>query len=365
MVRDRMGCLTGFSKFILFVLGCSALGAMILIRVRRDDWSWLNDVVDKDVTVSWATIGTVFGSGIAVFIISILLRLFPILQVLTWTPMPIALVAALWMVEGVPVAQMLLMLEAAFAASIIGVVFDTTLILLLPRLKFQSRRLNGILLWCIVLSCTIGAGIGAVYASNYIVVAFSLGVFASALNILNIPRENTVSIEKCCTVNSCKCCSCRIFCQAVQEHIIAIPFVWILLTVSVILQEFKEYRAAGIISNAPCLHFMVAFMLWTTTEKANDLTESVISMVDNIGIGSVAVFSSSVFTGIFWQGLSTETSFTQWQIFWVAIGVSLSVSLIMFLRVCVNKGGDTIEATATKFTRAPVREPRYTQPLLL
>ena len=64
-------------------------------------------------------------------------------------------------------------------------------------------------------------------------------------------------------------------------------------------------------------------------------------MVDNIGIGSVAVFSSSVFTAIFWQGLTHHSQV--WGLFATAVGVSLAVSVIMYFYTWVPSAKERLK----------------------
>ena len=78
-------------------------------------------------------------------------------------------------------------------------------------------------------------------------------------------------------------------------------------------------------------------------------------MVDNIGIGSVAVFSSSVFTAIFWQGLTHHTG--AWAIFGTAVGVALAVSVIMYFYTWVPSAKERIKVR--KIVKGEVEGTRF------
>ncbi len=273
--------------------------------------------------LSWTSTITTFLSGPLILAFAYFIQRNPKYQMLTWIPVPIALVAALWIIEGLESETLQEMLQAAFAATSIGVIFDATLLI---GISLGLKKA----LWPVVVVFTIIASVAAYFAAGDVVAAFCIGVFAAAVNILNIPHITT---PICQTSTS----------TPTDPQWIIIPLVWVLLGISVILQELKYYRLAGIISNAPCMHFVVAFMMWWTSThaKKEDLTTAVLFMVDNIGIGSVAVFSSSVFTAIFWQGLTHHTG--AWTIYGTAVGVALAVSVIMYFYTWVPSAKERIK----------------------
>jgi len=294
---------------VAWTLGIGALLVLISLSAKI----LLYNVFPTDTKVSWYSTGITFATGPSVLLFSRFIQRNPKLQVLTWIPVPIALVSALWIVEETMENVLQEMLQAAFAATFIGVAFDATLLIGI------STDLKSYVLWPVVTCATVVATVSAYFAATNVVAAFCLGVVAAAMNILNIPHI-TKPLSNTSTRSS-------------EPAWVIIPLVWVLLTTSIILQELEFYTAAGIISNAPCMHFVVAFMLWWTSthgtaDNNEKLVDTVLLMVDNIGIGSVAVFSSSVFTAIFWQGLTHHSNI--WMMFGIAVGVSLAVSVIMY-----------------------------------
>ena len=289
-----------------WLIGVGALGALGAF------WA-------ADMGINVFTMVTVFVSGFSVLLLSEIIQRNPRLQLLTWTPLPIAFVVALWIIEDVPRDHMIIMSRAAFATSLIGVVFDVVLLRLF--------NLPGRLLWPIVLTVTLGTSVGVYYAAGDESVAFIVGIMAAALNVQNIPHMEVGDDIACACAFRLQCCC------PLQTNVIVVPFVWVLLTASVLLQELGEYRVAGMVSNMPCLHFVVASALWYTSHDASkdkdSLKERVVSMVDNIGIGSVAVFSSSVFTIIFLHIIKEDT-WGIWTAFGTAVGASLLVSLVFY-----------------------------------
>lgn len=290
-----------------WTLGVLALGALVYL------------IADDAYDMQWSTGVSVFVSGFTVLLLSEIINRNPRLQLLTWTPLPIAFVAALWILEGVPTEHMVTMMRAAFATSFIGVAFDVAL------LNLVDRGLPNAGLWAIVALVTSAATVTAYFAAGDVLASFCLGIVAAAMNLQNIPHMRPGDTIVCACVCS-RCEDCRL-----RTSTIVIPFVWILLTISVVLQEFQLYRWAGLLSNAPCLHFVVAVMLWTTTRdlEGAELARSVLTMKDNVGIGSVAVFSSSVFTAVFWRGLN-DGAWDVWTLYATAVTISLAVSFILY-----------------------------------
>ena len=306
-----------------WALGLASISLLVCLasHIRLGDW------FPETTDITWTSTITTIITGPAVLLFSRCVQRNAKLQMLTWVPVPIALVTALWIVEGTSEETLQEMLQAAFAATFIGVAFDATLLIGIS-LRFKK------ILWLLVCCVTILAIVAAYLAAGDINAAFCLGIIAAAMNILNIPHI-TNQPAKNNSHNSGK------------TAWVVIPLVWLLLTTSIILHELGYYRAAGIISNAPCMHFVVAFMLWWTSTHTNtilkkdDLMDTVLFMVDNIGIGSVAVFSSSVFTAIFWQGLTHHSSV--WGLFITAISVSLAVSVIMYFYTWVPSAKERIK----------------------
>lgn len=294
-----------------WLVGLTCIALLVCLSAQI----WIIDWFPTDTHITWvSTISTLVTAPIILLFATCIQRKSE-LQMFTWVPIPIAGVTALWLAEDVSQNVLQEMLQAAFAATFIGVAFDTTLQLGILKIK------NDVLLWVLVALVTILSIFGAYLAALNAVAAFSLGMFATFMNIVNIPHiSQTRRVAQIKTSTSSS-----------PPPFIIIPLVWILLTATVLLQEFEFYREAGILSNAPCMHFIVAFMLWWTSthDAQEDLADKVLHMIENIGMGSVAVFSSAVFTAIFWQGL-THLSMSIWWIFVIAVTVSLSVSLVMF-----------------------------------
>ena len=322
-----------------------ALGTLsLLILISLSAKILLYDMFPEGTNISWYSTGITIATGPGVLFFSGIIQGKPILQVATWIPVPIALVSALWIVEDTSEDVLQEMLQAAFAATFIGVAFDATLLIGI------SIGLKSIVLWIIVTCATIVAIISAYFAATNVVAAFCLGVVAAAMNILNIPHiTRPFSNTSTSSSKPVSCCRDSDICSKWCKNNIIIPLVWVLLASSIILQELKYYTAAGIISNAPCMHFIVAFMLWWTSTHnqigdKKDLVDTVLLMVDNIGIGSVAVFSSSVFTAILWQGLTHHSNI--WMSFGIAVCVSLAVSVIMYFYTWVPSAKERYQIIA-------------------
>lgn len=313
-----------------WALGLTSISLLVCLALHVQLGDWFPDTTD----VTWTSTVTTIITGPAVLLFSRCVQRNAKLQMFTWVPVPIALVTALWIVEGTSEDTLQEMLQAAFAATFIGVAFDATLLIGIS-LRFKK------FLWVLVCGITVLA-IGAAYlAAGDVNAAFCLGIIAAAMNILNIPHITTQSAKSTSTSTG-------------KTAWVIIPLVWLLLTTSIILQELGYYRAAGIISNAPCMHFVVAFMLWWTSThtKKEDLTDTVLFMVDNIGIGSVAVFSSSVFTAIFWQGLTHHSQV--WGLFATAVGVSLAVSVIMYFYTWVPSAKERLKVDEVEKGKVPL-----------
>lgn len=314
-----------------WALGLTSISLLVCLALHVQLGDWLSGATH----VTWTSTITTIVTGPAVLLFSRCVQRNAKLQMFTWVPVPIALVTALWIVEGTSEDTLQEMLQAAFAATFIGVAFDATLLIGIS-LRFKK------FLWVLVCGITVLA-IGAAYlAAGDVNAAFCLGIIAAAMNILNIPHITTQSAKTTSTSTSGK------------TAWVIVPLVWLLLTTSIILQELGYYRAAGIISNAPCMHFFVAFMLWWTSThtKKEDLTDTVLFMVDNIGIGSVAVFSSSVFTAIFWQGLTHHSRV--WGLFVTAVGVSLAVSVIMYFYTWVPSAKERLKVKEVVNGKVPL-----------
>ena len=121
--------------------------------------------------------------------------------------------------EGLDSETLQEMLQAAFAATSIGVIFDATLLI---GISLGLKKA----LWPVVVAFTVIASMIAYFAAGDVVAAFCIGVFAAAVNILNIPHITT-PFPKTSTTTPAK------------PQWIIIPLVWVLLGISVILQELK------------------------------------------------------------------------------------------------------------------------------
>ena len=299
-----------FANIFVWLLGLSSITLMISLASKSFVMDWF---ADPKPNVTWTSAVTTIATGPFVLLCAFAIERNVKLQMFTWAPLPIALIVALWIFEDTSREDLQDALQAAFSASAIGVIFDVSLLICISQ---GIRKW----LWWIVIGCTIASCFVAYAAAGDRIFSLCLGIIAAAMNILNIPHMGGGTSTSTPTPKNNS--------SPGGVAVLVIPFVWTLLTTSVVLQQLGYLRAAGIISNAPCLHFVVAFMLWWTSTHSDDLKTSVLLMMDNIGIGSVSVFSSSVFTAIFWQCLRHTDSL--WTVYWAAIGASIAVAIIMY-----------------------------------
>ena len=293
-------------SLVVWLLGICSIIVMGSLASKRFIYRWF----PSDADVTWWSTGVTIAAGPFVLLCASAIQRNTKLQIFTWAPLPISLIVALWILEDTSLEDLEAALQAAFSASFISVAFDLSL-----RTCIRSD-LGSCLLWSVVCTCTVVAVCISYAAASDLTSALSLGIIAAALNILNIPHHTPKSS------GSSKANAARPY--------VVIPFVWTLLTTSVVLQQCGFLREAGILSNAPCLHFVVAFMLWwTSTHEGGNLTleESVLRLNTNIGLGAVAVFSSSVFTVICWQNLRRRNPWVGWG---AGIGAAFLVAIIMY-----------------------------------